>query len=40
MREIDLESIYAEVRTPVKAGMALVPEPGEMLDNPMVSGTR
>ena len=36
MNGIDLESIYAEVATPIKTGMVLIPEPGEMLDNPMV----
>ena len=36
MSGINLESIYEEVRTPVKAGMALAPEPGEMLDSPVV----
>ena len=36
MDGIDLQSIYEEVKTPFKAGMALVPKEGEMLDNPMV----
>ena len=31
-----MRAIYDEVKTPFKAGMALAPEPGEMLDNPMV----
>ena len=31
-----MRAIYDEVKTPVKAGMALVPAPGEMVDNPMV----
>ncbi len=37
--EVPLErmrAVYEEVRTPHKAGMVLVPEDGEMLDNPMV----
>ena len=36
MNGIDLQSIYEEVKTPFKAGMVLVPDDGEMLDNPMV----
>ena len=36
MDEIDLQSIYEEVKTPFKAGMVLVPDDGEMLDNPTV----
>ena len=31
-----MRAIYDEVRTPFKAGMALAPEPGEMLDSPVV----
>ena len=31
-----MNAIYEEVKTPYKAGMELVPEDGEMLDNPMV----
>ena len=31
-----MRAIYDDVRTPFKAGMALAPEPGEMLDSPVV----
>ena len=31
-----MRAIYEEVKTPFKAGMALAPEPGEMLDSPVV----
>ena len=31
-----MRAVYEAVRTPCKAGMALVPAAGEMLDNPMV----
>ena len=33
---VRMRAVYEAVRTPCKAGMALVPAAGEMLDNPMV----
>ncbi|MBR4259850.1 MAG: glycosylase [Kiritimatiellae bacterium] len=32
----EMRAVYEEVKTPFKAGLALRPEEGEMLDNPMV----
>ena len=33
---LELHSIYDEVKTPYKVGLVLMPDDGEMLDNPMV----